>query len=250
MYTLSQKQNSFDIKKLFLLGLLLTPVLTCGQETNKSSKPNKYVADVAKLAALPAPAPGGILMVGSSIFRKWTTCTQDLAPLPITNRAFGGSHTKDQLFFFDQIVPNSKASLVVWYCGSNDVKGKAPTESILANTKEWIEKTRVALPGVHILLVSVIKSPQKRDDGEAGQVDEVNKKLIELAGTIPDVTYADVNPVLETTTGEPVMECYVADRLHLTPKGYEQMITILRPVMEKEWKAAQSTASPTPAAGA
>jgi hypothetical protein len=50
----------------------------------------KYTKDVAKLAAAPAPAPGGILMVGSSIFRKWTTAADDLAPLPVTNRGFGG----------------------------------------------------------------------------------------------------------------------------------------------------------------
>ena len=91
---------------------------------SESTTGNKYTAEVAKLAAAPAPAPGGILMVGSSIFRKWTNCVSDLAPLPVRNRAFGGSQTKDQLYFFDQIVPSSRAALVVWYCGSNDVNAK------------------------------------------------------------------------------------------------------------------------------
>jgi len=198
---------------------------------------NKYAAEVAKLAAAPAPAPGGILMVGSSIFRKWTNCAEKLAPLPVTDRAFGGSQTKDQLFFFDQIVPSSRAALVVWYCGSNDVNAKKTPDYVLDNTKQWIGKTRAALPQAHILLVSTIRAPQKRAAGLLAQVDEVNKKLIQLAGSIPDVTYADVNPALETASGEPVMECYVGDKLHLTQEGYRRMTSVLRPVMEREWKA-------------
>jgi hypothetical protein len=199
---------------------------------------HRFTKDVAQLAAAPAPAPGGILLVGSSIFRKWTTCTNDLAPLPVVNRAFGGSETPDQLFFFDQIVPSSRASLVVWYCGSNDVNDKTASAKILQNTAEWIHRTQAALPQVRILLVSVIRAPQKRDAGSLAQVDEVNRDLVKLAHALPGVTYADVNPAMETPTGEPVMECYVQDKLHLTPEGYRRMNSVLRPAIEKEWKSA------------
>jgi len=198
---------------------------------------SKYTAEVAKLAAAPAPAPGGILMVGSSIFRKWTNCVSDLAPLPVRNRAFGGSQTKDQLFFFDQIVPSSRAALVVWYCGSNDLNAKGTPDSILQNTREWIGRTHAALPQARILIVSVIRSPQKREKGVLAQVDQTNQKLVQLAGSVPGVAYLDVNPALETAAGEPVMECYVSDKLHLTAEGYRRMTSVLRPAMEKEWKA-------------
>ena len=208
---------------------------------SESTTGNKYTAEVAKLAAAPAPAPGGILMVGSSIFRKWTNCVSDLAPLPVRNRAFGGSQTKDQLYFFDQIVPSSRAALVVWYCGSNDVNAKKTPEYILDNTRQWIRKTRAVLPQAHIILVSTIRSPQKRAAGYLATVDTLNKALAKLAVSIPDVTYVDVNPVLETAAGEPVLECYVADKLHLTAEGYRRMTSVLRPLMEKEWKASPAS---------
>lgn len=205
---------------------------------------HRFAQDVSQLAAAPAPAPGGVLMVGSSIFRKWTTCTNDLAPLPVVNRAFGGSETPDQLFFFDQIVPSSHAAVVVWYCGSNDVNDKTTPAAILHNTGEWIQRTQTALPQVRIVLVSVIRAPQKRDAGLLAQVDEVNRGLVKLAGSLPNVAYADVNPSLETPPGEPLMECYVSDKLHLTPEGYRRMTTVLRPVIEREWK--ESPAVPLP----
>ncbi|NQX00803.1 hypothetical protein HQ447_09090, partial [bacterium] len=164
---------------------------------------SKYHDEVAKLAAAPAPASGGILMVGSSIFRKWVSCARDLAPLPVTNRGFGGSQTRDQLLFFDQIVPSAHASVVVWYCGSNDVNARKSPEAILQNTKEWISRTRSALPQARILLVSVIRAPQKREDGKLPQVDAVNQGLLALSESLKGVDYIDVNPALETAAGAP-----------------------------------------------
>jgi hypothetical protein len=46
------------------------------------------------------PPPGGMLFVGSSIFREWREVRDfagDFAPIPVVNRAFGGSDTIDQL---------------------------------------------------------------------------------------------------------------------------------------------------------
>jgi lysophospholipase L1-like esterase len=215
--------------------LLFSPVH--GAEPGQPPAKKEMFADaVARLAAAPAPAPGGILMVGSSVFGRWTNCINDLAPLPVLNRAFGGSTVGHQLFYFDQIVPSSRVALVVWYCGSNDLNLKRSPETIVHDTGEWIKRTRAALPQVHILLVSVMRSPQKREAGQLSKVDEVNKGLIQLAASIPDVTYADVNPAVETPDGEPVMECYIQDKLHPTPEGYRRMASVLRPLMEKEWK--------------
>ncbi len=209
------------------------------------AKPSKYADAVAKLAAAPAPAPGGILMIGSSIFRKWTTAAQDLAPLPVTNRAFGGSRTADQLQFFDQLVPSSQAALVVWYCGSNDVNSKKKPAEVLQNTQDWIARTRAALPNVRIVLLSVIRAPQKHEDGYLPQVDDINKRLRALAADAPDLTYVDVNPSLETATGEPLPDCYVADKLHMSPEGYQRISSVLLPVLKAQWKA-PATAAATP----
>ena len=224
------------LKLLILAIALMTASWGFGEETPKDLKENKYATAVALFATAPAPAPGGILLVGSSIFRKWVDFANDLAPLPVSNRAFGGSKTNEQLLFFEKIVPTSQASLVVWYCGSNDINGHALPEMVLKNTTEWLRRTRDALPHARIILVSVIRAPQKRADGYLPRVDEVNKRLRQLAEESKVLVYVDVNPSLETATGDPVMECYVEDKLHLTPEGYRRMIAALRPVLEANWK--------------
>jgi hypothetical protein len=236
------------IRTLLLLLLATVGILHAADPASPTPTPagGEYAEAVEKLVAMPPPASGGILMVGSSIFRKWTTCVEDLAPLPVTNRAFGGSKTADQVFFFDKIVPSSGAALVVWYCGSNDINGKKPPETILQNTKQWIERTQAALPEARILIVSVINAPQKRDDGQSPAVEAVNKGLTELAASFPNIAYVDVNPALQSADGQPAADCYLPDKLHLTPEAYHRMALVLRPLIEKEWKASPAAKPAAP----
>ena len=197
---------------------------------------NKYTAEVAKFALQPVPAPGGVLLVGSSNFRKWTNAVTDLAPLPVTNRAFGGSQTSHQLMFFDQVVPPCRPGLVVWYCGSNDIKGKKDATSILERTEEWISRVKQMDSAAAVLLVSVIRAPQKHRDGQVAVVDAVNRGYEEIARSKEGVFYVDVNPALQSPTGESRAELYVEDGLHLNVEGYRQMTTLLKPAIEKHWK--------------
>jgi hypothetical protein len=196
---------------------------------------NKYTAEVAKFALQPVPAPGGVLLVGSSNFRKWTNVVTDLAPLPVTNRAFGGSQTSHQLMFFDQVVPPCRPALIVWYCGSNDIKGKKDAASILGRTEEWINRVKQMDPTTGVLLVSVIRAPQKHRDGQVAVVDAVNSGYEEIARNKEGVFYVDVNPALQGPTGESRVELYVSDGLHLNVEGYHQMATLLKPAIEKVW---------------
>ena len=209
-------------------------------ETVTPPPTNKYSAEVAKFGYLTAPEPGGILLVGSSIFRRWTNSVTDLAPLPVTNRAFGGSHTSHQLMFFDQVVSPCRPQLIVWYCGSNDIKGKKDPKEVLARTEEWLDKVKKLDPSIQVLLVSIHRSPQKRKDGQIEGVDAVNRGYQELSKKRDGVFYVDVNPVLENAKGESKEDLYVADGLHLNIKGYQQMATLLKPVMEKYWKMKES----------
>jgi len=44
------------------------------------------------------PAPGGIVFVGSSSIRLWSTLKQDFPGLNVINRGFGGSQLEDSVF--------------------------------------------------------------------------------------------------------------------------------------------------------
>ena len=113
-------------------------------------------ADLAK-----PPVKGGILFVGSSIFRQWKEVADHMAPLPVLNRAFGGSRTADQLARFDQLVPVYEPKVVVYYCGSNDLNAKpadAP-EEIFARFRIFSERVQARDPATRLIYVTATRSP-------------------------------------------------------------------------------------------
>ena len=197
---------------------------------------SKFADEVGRFASLPSPAPGGVLLVGSSTFKRWTHAVTDLAPLPVTNRAFGGSQTAHQLMFFDQLVTPCHPQLIVWYCGSNDIKGKKDPQSVLKRTEEWLDKVKKLDPSTQVLLVSIHRCPQKRKDGQLEGVDAVNRGYEELSQRREGVFYVDVNPSLESVTGKSKAELYLEDGLHLNPSGYEKMATLVKPAIQSHWK--------------
>ncbi len=197
---------------------------------------SKFTEEVGRFANLPSPASGGVLLAGSSTFKRWTNAVTDLAPLPVTNRAFGGSQTSHQLMFFEQVVPPCRPQLIVWYCGSNDIKGKKDPASVLERTEEWLDQVKKLDPSIQVLLVSIHRCPQKRKDGQMEGVDAVNRGYQELSKKREGVFYVDVNPALESATGGSKDDLYVADGLHLNVEGYQQMITLLKPAIEAHWK--------------
>jgi hypothetical protein len=60
------------------------------------------------------PPQGGILFIGSSIFRQWADLEADMAPLPAFNRAFGGSRTWEVLHYMDEIVLPYQPRIIVY----------------------------------------------------------------------------------------------------------------------------------------
>ncbi len=191
----------------------------------------------AELDRANPPTPGGILFVGSSIFRQWTTVAEQMAPLPVLNRAFGGSRTGDQLARFDQLVPRYAPKVIVYYCGSNDLNAK-PADApgvIFARFREFSERVRAQFPATRLIYVSSTRSPDRVDRWE--HVDHYNALVRAYCAATPGRTFVDINPALVDAAGHPRLELYVADKLHFHPPAYVAFTKIIRPVLEREWAA-------------
>lgn len=182
-------------------------------------------------------APGGILLVGSSIFRQWTTAEEQLAPLPVRNRAFGGSRTGDQLARFEQLVPRYAPRIVVYYCGSNDLKAKdADAPDVIFNRfREFSERVRARFPETHLVYVTATRSPDRVPLWE--QVDHYNALARAYCAATPRRHFIDLNPVLVDAQGHPRLELYQKDKLHFHPPAYVEFARVIRPVLERLWAA-------------
>ena len=185
-----------------------------------------------------APPPeNGILFIGSSIFRQWTNVKEQMAPLPVFNRAFGGSRTWDVLHYMDQIVLPYRPRVVVYYTGSNDVNAGESARAIVERSKEFIARTHHALPATRVYYVAINRSPDKRDKWDV--VDAVNAQMKAMAESTPHLRYIDLNPVL-FKNGEPRMELYRPDGLHFHPPAYDEFTGIIKPVLSQAWQELSS----------
>jgi hypothetical protein len=217
--------------------VLILSCIALAQDARTSAPAPRFASVIEqylKQDSTQPPAKGTILFVGSSIFRKWTRLTEQMAPLPVFNRAFGGSRTAEVLYYMDRIVLPYEPAIIVYYCGSNDINAGERPRAIFGRFKEFSQRVQARLPQTHLLYVSINRAPQKKVRWDL--VDSTNTLVREYCAVAPRHIFIDVNPVLFDAGGQPRLDMYVSDQLHLTDKAYEEYTTVIKPVVERVWR--------------
>jgi len=187
------------------------------------------IASVALPSAMGAATAGPIVFVGSSIFHRWTALSTQMAPLPIVNLAFDGAQTADMLRLIDSRVVPYQPRVVAYYCGSNDVDAGENAEAIFDRVRQFMVRTKTALPDVRIVFVSVIRAPEKQSRWETG--DDVNRRVQAYAAGTRGIEFVDVNPLVFAADGTPRFDLYLSDQLHFRPRAYEAFAAAIKPVL-------------------
>jgi hypothetical protein len=224
-----------DRRKIAIL-IFLAPVASALLGQEGAPRPGAFDYEIGQFLEMDKrkpPPQGAILFIGSSIFREWTDLEKQMAPLPVFNRAFGGSRTFEVLHYADRIVLPYKPRIIVYYCGSNDVGSGASAAEVAANFKAFVDKVAAPLPDTRIFFVSINKAPEKRYAWNV--VDEANARIREYTAKNKRLDFIDVNPVLLDAAGKPRFELYREDELHFRPAAYVEFTRIIRPVIERAW---------------
>lgn len=180
------------------------------------------------------PADGSILFIGSSIWRLWSSLKQDMAPLPVYNRAFGGSRTPDMLEQFDRLVVPHRPRIIVYYCGSNDVGAGDDAAAIEERIHQFAVKVGTKLPGTKLIFVSINKAPDKEQRWDV--VEAVNAKVRDqFTKQFGYLSYIEVNQALFDANGKARMDLYLPDKLHFHPPAYVAFTDIIKPILTKAW---------------
>ena len=199
--------------------------------------PRRFEKDIEAFLVADKQAPpqkGQILFIGSSIFRLWKNLSQQMAPLPVFNRAFGGSRTADILYYMDKVVLPYEPKIIVYYCGSNDINADIKPDDIAANFREFTQRVHARLPQTKIFYVSINRAPQKMDRWD--WVDDANRQIKEFCEKDKQLGFIDVNPALFDREGKPRLELYLPDKLHFLEPAYDEFTKIIKPVIEQAWK--------------
>jgi lysophospholipase L1-like esterase len=158
---------------------------------------------------------------------------RDLAPLPVTNRGFGGSQLSDSARYAERIVTPYRPDIVVLYAGDNDLADGKTAEQVAADFREFVAKVHRALSQTRIVYITIKPSPSRRH-----LIDEMrraNQLIHEITVADERLFYIDVFPAMMNEQGAPRPELFVEDDLHLNRRGYDLWIEIIKPRLLKLW---------------
>ena len=177
------------------------------------------------------------MFVGSSIFQFWTHLTDQMAPLPVLNRAIAGFTTVDMLEQMDRLVLPYKPRIVVFYCGSNDISAGDDAQPVIDRTKRFLKILGEKLPDTFVYYTSINKAPEKMDRWNI--VDAVNREMERYSRETKTLGYIDLNPVLFDGQGALRMNLFLPDGLHFRPgsTAYLEFSRIVKPILTKAWES-------------
>ncbi len=181
------------------------------------------------------PKPGVIVFTGSSSIVRWDTLVDDLKPLTIINRAFGGSQYTDVNQFAKRIVNVYRPSAVVVYAGDNDLAEKSPKtpESVAGDVRQFVQIVRADLPDTWIYVLSI--KPSRLRWEQWPNMKAANQMIQEFLRTQQRAQYIDVATPMFDAEGNLPRDLFVADGLHPTPKCYAMWTSIIKPVLLKRF---------------
>lgn len=165
-----------------------------------------------------APAPGGVVFVGSSSIRLWNDLEREFGTDGIVKRGFGGSRMADCARYVAQLVLPYKPRVVVVYAGDNDLAEGDTPQGVLQSYVEFVRRVHEALPETRIAYISIKPSPSR--EALMPQAIQTNELIETYSKGDPKLAYIDIYSRMLDAKGRPRAELFLADALHLNPAGY------------------------------
>jgi lysophospholipase L1-like esterase len=177
------------------------------------------------------PKSGGIVLTGSSSIARWETLVDEMKPLDVINRGFGGSQYSDLNQYAKRIVIAYQPRAVVVYEGDNDLaagSSKTP-ESVANDAQAFVQIIHSVLPETWIYILSI--KPSQSRWNEWPKMKAANGLIRHFASTQKRVQYIDVASAMFDTKGNLRADLFVEDGLHPTQKCYALWTSIIKPVL-------------------
>jgi lysophospholipase L1-like esterase len=223
--------------KKSLLGFLLFAALVGASGiyfVRAAARPGAWESEIAafeKADRLNPPQPGVIVFTGSSSIRFWETLAEDMKPLPVINRGFGGSQIAQVNEYAPRIVLPYRPRAVVLYAGDNDLawpSSKSP-EQVFADFKQFVQIVHGALPDTWIYFISI--KPSILRWGSWPKFKSANEMIAAYIRTQPRAQFIDVSEPMLDAQGKPRRELFRPDGLHMNAQGYAIWTAIVKPIL-------------------
>ena len=196
----------------------------------QSSPANKWEIEIEKFQESDRqnpPAKGAVLFIGSSSIQLWQSLPEDFPGIKVINRGFGGSEIADCTFYVDRIVIPYQPRIILLYAGDNDLAGGKSPQQVLEDYKAFVSRVHRQLPRAKIAFISIKPSPAR---ASLLQSMKVANELIKAYNSYDKrLIYIDVFAAMLGKDGNPRVELFGPDRLHMNKEGYSLWKSMISP---------------------
>lgn len=177
------------------------------------------------------PPKNAILFIGSSSFTMWKDVNDYFPEQTIINRGFGGSTLKDQIFYFNDLVPLYQPKQIVIYCGENDLSNSnTPADSAVTRFKRLYKLIRSYNKNIPLAYISIKPSPSRYE--YMPKFEQANKEIKRFLRCKRKSKYIDVYNAMLNEQGKPLPNIFLKDSLHMNADGYKIWQRIIRPYLK------------------
>jgi len=234
--------NSRLVCRFVLCASLALSFTLAGAHTPKAQTLEQQLgAEIARFVKADRLAPQTdcqVLFVGSSSIVKWReTLAIDMAPMPVINRGFGGSHIEYVNRWFDQIVAPYRPRAIVFYAGENDIDAGKSVDRVVLDFDEFMRRKTHVLGKTPVYFISL--KPSKLRFAQFPLQSQVNAAIRAQTAQRSDLRYIDVvSPMLENGTPKDI---FVLDGLHMNAAGYQIWTRAVRAALLPDTEAEART---------
>lgn len=177
------------------------------------------------------PPENAVLFVGGRDVRLWASLAEDMAPVAVIQRGFGGAQLPHIDYYRDRVIHPYKPRAIVIMAGDADladVRGRRP-EDVLDDFRTLVLSLRAENLNAPVYFVSIRPSPARKERWYGAQ--RANALIADYVSGERAMYFIDATPGMLDERGNIRKELFRWDRLSLNDKGYEVLTEAIKPVL-------------------
>lgn len=175
-----------------------------------------------------------VMFFGSSSIRLWKSLQQDMAPLKVVNRGYGGATLRDLHYNYPIVMADYQPKAFVLYC-DNDLRTNPKTNITVGELfdlyRMLFDRLEADYPGVPVYFLA-IKHCKRREAIRDRQA-HFNAIMKEYCDISEQVTFVDTCSELLTDKGDIDTTLFTDDNIHLNEAGYVRWTKLIKPILMK-----------------
>jgi len=179
------------------------------------------------------PKKGKILFTGSSSIRFWDSLEEDMKPLEVLNRGFGGAQISHVIYHFEEIIKPYNPGAIVFFCGTNDLTALKTPKETMNDFKKFLNLVRNEFGNIKVYVIGIKPTVDRLYLDKEERI--FNNLISSLASDDAYLEYINIWDHMLNQDGTRMPELFIEDGLHMNKKGYEVWTKQVRETLGKDF---------------